>query len=165
MRVLVAIGFNVRIGTDTSCLRERLTPGRRGRPSQGVASKAMTVQQGLQGADDVCVVDRFVLNGSLDVSQGVFMSNNIVADRVEREFFCQYGHDFTLTFAAEADVPALWDCPKCGTLAGQVPDGEVDQQVGPHKNAYEQMMSRRTPEQMELMLAEALAKLQDSRNG
>src|SRR5687767_10773966 len=34
-------------------------------------------------------------------------------------FWCANGHKTEHSFAADVNVPALWDCPRCGLPAGQ----------------------------------------------
>ena len=41
------------------------------------------------------------------------------APRQRFEFYCANGHVTTLAFAMDAEVPDLWDCPRCGSPAGQ----------------------------------------------
>ena len=34
-------------------------------------------------------------------------------------FWCANGHETRIAFATDADIPELWDCPRCGLPAGQ----------------------------------------------
>ena len=34
-------------------------------------------------------------------------------------FWCANAHETRVAFAADADIPELWDCPRCGLPAGQ----------------------------------------------
>ena len=36
------------------------------------------------------------------------------AARQEVGYDCPREHHFTLVFAAEAEIPSLWECPRCG---------------------------------------------------
>jgi hypothetical protein len=36
------------------------------------------------------------------------------AARQEVSYNCPRDHHFSLVFAAEADIPSLWECPRCG---------------------------------------------------
>ena len=36
------------------------------------------------------------------------------APRQEVGYDCPRQHQFTLVFAAEAEIPSLWECPRCG---------------------------------------------------
>ena len=36
------------------------------------------------------------------------------APRQEVGYDCPRQHHFSLVFAAEAEIPALWECPRCG---------------------------------------------------
>lgn len=37
-----------------------------------------------------------------------------LAPRAAIEFACSHGHDFTVHFAVDADIPRLWTCPRHG---------------------------------------------------
>jgi hypothetical protein len=41
------------------------------------------------------------------------------APRVYISFWCASGHEVSPSFASDAEIPELWDCPKCGAPAGQ----------------------------------------------
>jgi hypothetical protein len=81
-------------------------------------------------------------------------------------------HAFSVPFAADADVPDFWPCPKCSSDAyrlGADPSA-VEAVAGPArrplpggKTEWEQLMGRRTREEGEKILADALAKLRASR--
>ena len=43
--------------------------------------------------------------------------NTDLAPRQEIAFDCPKGHHFTVPFAAEAEVPATWECRVCGVTA------------------------------------------------
>ena len=86
------------------------------------------------------------------------------APRNRIPFWCANLHETRVSFASEADVPELWDCPRCGLPAGQ------DQQspppaprTEPYKTHLAYVRERRNQEDGEAILAEALAKLRGSR--
>lgn len=83
-----------------------------------------------------------------------------VAPRRRVTFYCANQHEIAPVFAAEAVVPELWDCPRCGLPAGQDPE---DTPSAPHNEPYKTHLAyvreRRNPEDGEAILAEALAKL------
>src|SRR2546430_8397209 len=43
--------------------------------------------------------------------------NTDLAPRQEIAFDCPKGHHFTVPFAAEAEVPATWECRICGAVS------------------------------------------------
>ena len=67
-----------------------------------------------------------------------------------------------MTFAAEADVPAVWECKVCGGEALLV-DGERPEpkKVKPARTHWDMLMERRTTEDLEEVLAERLAVLRE----
>ena len=82
------------------------------------------------------------------------------APRNRIAFWCANAHETRVAFAAEVDVPDLWDCPRCGLPAGQ------DQQnpppaprTEPYKTHLAYVRERRNEEDGEAILEEALAKL------
>ena len=36
------------------------------------------------------------------------------AARQQAGYRCERGHEFEITMSVEADVPAKWECPRCG---------------------------------------------------
>ena len=89
-------------------------------------------------------------------------------DAVERhrlEFFCSNGHTTRLSFALDADLPELWDCPSCGLPAG------LDQAAPPpsprnepYKSHLAYVKERRSDSDAEALLAEALARVASKRS-
>jgi hypothetical protein len=85
-------------------------------------------------------------------------------DRHRLEFFCSNGHITRLSFAIDADLPQTWDCPNCGQPAG------LDQQSPPesrHNEPYKTHLAyvkeRRSDQDAEALLAEALARVAGKR--
>ncbi|MHA6765292.1 RNA polymerase-binding protein RbpA [Streptacidiphilus sp. PAMC 29251] len=83
-----------------------------------------------------------------------------LAARTVVSFWCGNGHQVKLSFAIEAVVPEMWDCPKCGLTAGPDRDN-APAQVGsvPFKTHLAYVRERRSQEEGEILLDEALAKL------
>ncbi|WP_194904258.1 RNA polymerase-binding protein RbpA [Catenulispora rubra] len=84
------------------------------------------------------------------------------AERRRVDYFCSRGHRSRLIFAAEAEVPKFWDCPRCGLPAG------LDEHSAPGANSYAAVpyrthmayvRERRSDEDGQALLDEALAKL------
>lgn len=87
------------------------------------------------------------------------------ADRHRLEFFCLNGHTTSLSFSVDAELPETWDCPRCGLPAG------LDQQAPPesprnepYKSHLAYVKERRSDEDAEALLAEALARVADKRS-
>jgi hypothetical protein len=89
------------------------------------------------------------------------------ASRQRVEYWCADDHSTAPQFAADVTPPAVWECGVCGDpavrergTAERVPRGGV-----PFRTPYEFLMMRRTPEEGEALLAEALDKLARVRAG
>lgn len=83
-----------------------------------------------------------------------------MAARQDLSFDCANGHHFTLTFAAEAELPTEWECPKCGDMARRS-DG-VQPEVKPTKpprTHWDMLRERRSIPELESILAERLEQL------
>ncbi|MFL6241183.1 MAG: RNA polymerase-binding protein RbpA [Actinomycetes bacterium] len=84
-----------------------------------------------------------------------------LAPRAQVQYWCANDHVTTPTFASEAAPPEQWDCAACGGPAVQLrgtarPAGRESTF---HRTPYEFLMMRRTEEDGERLLTEALAKL------
>lgn len=85
------------------------------------------------------------------------------APRVRVSFWCSNGHVTRPSFAHDAEVPAVWDCPRCGCPAG--PDEAntpPPARTEPYKTHLAYVRERRNEADGEAILAEALAKLRGS---
>ena len=82
-------------------------------------------------------------------------------------FWCWSGHTTTVRMAADADIPARWPCGSCGADAGpdQARPPERPEPVPPNggRTPLEYLQMRRTPEEGEQVLAEALERLRARR--
>ncbi len=79
-------------------------------------------------------------------------------------FYCANAHQTRPSFSDEAAVPEIWDCPRCGFPAGQDKDNPPAQtKVEPYKTHLAYVRERRNDEDGEAILAEALAKLRQSK--
>ena len=85
-----------------------------------------------------------------------------MAARQNVTYDCPAGHSFAMTFAAEAEVPAVWECKVCGGESLLV-DGERPEpkKVKPARTHWDMLMERRTTEDLEEVLAERLAVLRE----
>ncbi|SEM80269.1 RNA polymerase-binding protein RbpA [Streptacidiphilus jiangxiensis] len=83
-----------------------------------------------------------------------------LAPRTTASFWCGNGHRTQPSFAVEAVIPEVWDCPRCGLPAGPDPDNAP---AAPGSARYLTHMGfvrqRRSQEEGEALLNEALAKL------
>ncbi|SEM59126.1 RNA polymerase-binding protein RbpA [Streptacidiphilus jiangxiensis] len=83
-----------------------------------------------------------------------------LAPRTSVSFYCGNGHKTQLSFAIEAELPQTWDCPRCGLPAGLDPEAApVPEGHAPYMTHMGYVRQRRTQEEGEVLLAEALAKL------
>ncbi len=86
------------------------------------------------------------------------------APRRRVSYWCANGHESRPSFAVDAVLPELWDCPRCGFPAGQdehqPPDAPRNE---PYKTHLAYVKERRSDADGEAILAEALARLKESR--
>ncbi len=82
------------------------------------------------------------------------------APRRRVSFWCANLHETRPSFAEDAPVPELWDCPRCGFPAGRdkanTPEPPRNE---PYKTHLAYVRERRNDEDSEAILAEALARL------
>src|SRR6266487_305494 len=72
-------------------------------------------------------------------------------------YACPRGHEFTIPFSEEADVPATWECRLDGATA-QLVDGPAPEakKTKPARTHWDMLMERRTVADLEEVLAERL---------
>ena len=80
--------------------------------------------------------------------------------RQDVPYACTRGHRFEVTFAAGITVPAQWDC-RCGAAAALDTGGTG---AGPgaggqHARNMGQLLGRRTPAELDQLLADRLAQV------
>jgi len=81
-------------------------------------------------------------------------------------YWCHAGHETRPHLASDVEAPETWECAVCGQPAGpdrDTPPAPVGVAGASHKTPYEFLMMRRTEAEGEVLLAEALEKLQASR--
>ncbi|GGT01596.1 MULTISPECIES: RNA polymerase-binding protein RbpA [Planobispora] len=90
--------------------------------------------------------------------------NTDLAPRQEVSYTCPKGHRFDVPFAAEAEIPATWECRMCGAVALRV-DGEQPEakKAKPPRTHWDMLLERRTIEDLEEVLNERLAILRAQR--
>ena len=79
------------------------------------------------------------------------------AARQQVGYVCPQGHEFEIPMAAEADVPAVWECPRCGAEArrtsGAKPEATNEK---PARTHWDMLLERRSIKELEDILAERL---------
>ncbi|ADG88517.1 RNA polymerase-binding protein RbpA [Thermobispora bispora] len=90
--------------------------------------------------------------------------NTDLAPRQEVEYTCPKGHRTVVPFAAEAEVPATWECRRCGGT-GVRADAELPppKKTKPQRTHWDMLLERRTIEELEEVLNERLAILREQR--
>ncbi|MFT4469628.1 RNA polymerase-binding protein RbpA [Arthrobacter sulfonylureivorans] len=85
------------------------------------------------------------------------------APRQRVEYRCEDGEQVFVTFAAEAEIPAVW-VSKSGKEALLV-DGErpVDPNAKPVRTHWDMLLERRSVEELEQILEDRLTKLRERR--
>jgi len=81
-------------------------------------------------------------------------------------YHCPEGHRVELPFAADAEIPSVWECPRCGSEAALV-DGDRPEpkRVKPPRTHWDMLLERRTIEELEDLLAERLELLRSGKIG
>ena len=79
------------------------------------------------------------------------------AARQQVGFRCTIGHEFEITMSVEADVPALWECPRCGAegrnISGVEPELKAEK---PARTHWDMLLERRSEKELEDILKERL---------
>ena len=88
------------------------------------------------------------------------------AARQEVSYDCSREHHFTLVFAAEADIPSLWECPRCGAESLRAdwerPEAKEEKPVRTH---WDMLRERRSIAELEDLLNERLDLLRSGEVG
>jgi hypothetical protein len=82
-------------------------------------------------------------------------------------FWCCAGHTTTVRLASDVEVPQRWPCGSCAEAAGpdadQPPSRSAPAPPNGGRTPLEYLQMRRSPEEGEQVLAEALERLRASR--
>lgn len=82
------------------------------------------------------------------------------AEKITRNYYCAEGHTMSPQFAAtvaEEDIPETLDCVNCGNPAGQDKENPpVVAKNEPYKTHLAYVKERRSPEEAEALLQEAI---------
>ena len=88
-------------------------------------------------------------------------------ERITRNFYCSNGHESSPRFAASVnpeDLPNEIDCPHCGLPAGQdKANPPAVAKLEPYKTHLAYVKERRSEEEAEQILAEALQAVRERR--
>ena len=88
------------------------------------------------------------------------------AARQRVAYVCAQGHDFEIPMSVEADIPATWECPRCGAEAlskhGQTPVEKVEK---PARTHWDMLLERRSVKELEEILNERLELLRGGEIG
>ena len=82
------------------------------------------------------------------------------APRLYVSYFCSSGHETRPAFAADAVVPPVWDCPRCGLPANHdAQNPPPPPKTEPYKTHLAYVKERRTDEEAAVLLDDALKQL------
>ena len=88
------------------------------------------------------------------------------AARQQVGYRCAHGHEFEITMSVEADVPALWECPRCGAegraMSGIEPEVKAEK---PARTHWDMLLERRSIKELEDILTERLELLRGGEIG
>lgn len=88
------------------------------------------------------------------------------AARQQVGYRCTLGHEFEITMSVEADVPANWECPRCGAVglstAGILPEVKAEK---PARTHWDMLLERRSEKELEDILKERLELLRGGEIG
>ncbi|MGH3628064.1 MAG: RNA polymerase-binding protein RbpA [Sciscionella sp.] len=88
------------------------------------------------------------------------------APRQRISYWCANGHESQPSFAAEAEIPESWDCPRCGLPAGQNEQAPPEApRTEPYKTHLAYVKERRSDADGQAILEEALARVKSRREG
>jgi len=87
------------------------------------------------------------------------------APRVRVSFWCANLHETRPSFASDAAIPELWDCPRCGLPAGQDENAPpAPPKNEPYKTHLAYVKERRSDKDGKAILQEALERLRSSKS-
>ena len=88
------------------------------------------------------------------------------AARQQVGYACPQGHDFEITMSMEADVPAAWECPRCGAEAMSTSGIQpVLKAEKPARTHWDMLLERRSVTELEDILRERLELLRGGEIG
>ena len=88
------------------------------------------------------------------------------ASRLQAGYRCPKGHDFEITMSTEAEVPAVWECPRCGAEAVSTSGVERQEKAEkPARTHWDMLLERRSTDELEDILKERLEMLRGGEIG
>ncbi|HET9872162.1 MAG TPA: RNA polymerase-binding protein RbpA [Propionibacteriaceae bacterium] len=88
------------------------------------------------------------------------------APRQEVAYDCSRNHHFSLVFSQEAEIPMVWECPRCGSESlrsdGERPEIKEEKPIRSH---WDMLRERRSIAELEDLLAERLDLLRSGEMG
>ena len=88
------------------------------------------------------------------------------AARQQVGYACPQGHVFEITMSVEADIPANWECPRCGAVSlstdGILPEEKAEK---PARTHWDMLLERRSIKELEDILTERLELLRGGEIG
>jgi hypothetical protein len=89
-----------------------------------------------------------------------------LAPRQQVPYECPDGHEFAIPMSEDAEVPALWECPRCGAAAQRVDGSEPQVKAEkPARTHWDMLLERRSITELEELLAERLEMLRGGEIG
>ena len=86
------------------------------------------------------------------------------AARQHVAFFCSQQHRTTIAFSVEAEVPEMWDCPRCGLPANlDAENPPPPPKIEPYKTHLAYVKERRSDAEAKEILNEAVQTLRSRR--
>lgn len=89
-----------------------------------------------------------------------------LAARQQVGYRCTQGHEFDITMSVEADIPAVWECPRCGqeSLSTQGIEKQAKAEK-PARTHWDMLLERRSEKELEDILKERLQLLRSGEIG
>ncbi|MEQ6899755.1 RNA polymerase-binding protein RbpA [Nocardioides sp. YIM 152588] len=88
------------------------------------------------------------------------------AARQQVGYRCPRAHEFEITMSMEAEVPAVWECPRCGLEAASTSGIQAEEKVDkPQRTHWDMLLERRSEEELEAILTERLELLRGGEIG
>ncbi|MFS3130384.1 RNA polymerase-binding protein RbpA [Nocardioides sp. Bht2] len=88
------------------------------------------------------------------------------AARQQVAYSCPQGHQFEITMSTEADIPANWECPRCGAVSLNVDGIEPEEKTEkPARTHWDMLLERRSLDELEVILTERLELLRGGEIG
>ena len=89
-----------------------------------------------------------------------------LAARQQVGYACAQGHAFEVTMSVEAEVPAVWECPRCGAEALSTQGIKREEKVEkPARTHWDMLLERRSISELEEILTERLELLRGGEIG